>query len=97
MRHTSYYLLKPLIASLACCSPTHPRHCRRRGIAPFLDQPTPFLKSFFAVKIQDSGGHLIDCSQRVDERAMQGNMVCPVISAWVKEPHQLTRWPIYRP
>ena len=75
---------------------THPRHCRRRGIASFLDQLTPFLKSFFAVKIQDSGGHLIDCSQRVDERAMQGKMVCPVISAWVKEPHQLTGRLIYR-
>jgi len=56
-----------------------------------------FLKSFFAVKIQDSGGHLTDCSQRVDERAMQYKMLCPVISARIKEPYQLTGWPIYRP
>jgi hypothetical protein len=48
------------------------------------------MKSFFAVKIQDSGGHLTDVSQWVDERAMQGKMVCPMISARIKEPHQLT-------
>src|SRR5438128_4694967 len=97
MRHTSYSLLKTFIAPLAYYSLEHPRHCRRRGIASFLDQSALFWKSFFAVKIQDSGGHFTDCSQRVNGRAMQGKMVCPVISTWVKEPHQLTGRPIDRP
>jgi hypothetical protein len=61
------------------------------------DQPASFLKSFFAVKIQDSDGHLTDGSQRLDERAMQGKMVSPMISARMKEPHQLTGRPIDRP
>jgi hypothetical protein len=53
----------------------------------FFDQSVSFLQPFFAVKIQDSGGHFTGCSQRVDERAMQSKMICPVISARVKEPH----------
>ena len=61
------------------------------------DQPASFLKSFFAVKIQDSDGYLTDGSQQLDERTMQGKMVCPMISARMKEPHLLTGRPINRP